>query len=320
MIQFDRNTIGRQAKELGFVRDTFEKVCRLTDILKFFESDDILSTCLALKGGTAINLTIFNLPRLSVDIDLDFAENLSRDKMLEMRPEISGRILKYMSANGYELSGKSKQHHALDSFVFEYQNAGGMKDNIKIEINYMIRCHIFPATERKVNLPWLSEDLSVLSVAPMEIFASKIVALINRTAPRDLYDIHNLLELGLFDESEQDMLRKCVVFYSCIGSEKVHNKFTFESLDKMSQNKIKTDLLPVLRFGAYFDLKPAREKVINYLENLLNLNPQEQDFINQFGKGYYMPELLFDGDILGNIKEHPMAKWKCEKTRKKCSK
>lgn len=32
--------------------------------------------CLALKGGTAINLTIFNLPRLSVDIDLDFSENL----------------------------------------------------------------------------------------------------------------------------------------------------------------------------------------------------------------------------------------------------
>ena len=82
--------------------------------------------------------------------------------------------------------------------------AGGMKDNLKIEINYMIRCHILPVTKRKVNLPWLSEDLSVLSAAPMEIFASKIVALINRTAPRDLYDIHNLLEFGLFDESEQD--------------------------------------------------------------------------------------------------------------------
>ena len=67
----------------------------------------------------------------------------------------------------------------------------------------MIRCHILPVTKRKVNLPWLSEDLSVLSVAPMEIFASKIVALINRSAPRDLYDIHNLLEFGLFDESEQ---------------------------------------------------------------------------------------------------------------------
>lgn len=37
MIQFDKNTIGRQAKELGFVRDTFEKVCRLADVLKFIK-------------------------------------------------------------------------------------------------------------------------------------------------------------------------------------------------------------------------------------------------------------------------------------------
>ena len=319
MIQFDKNTMGRQAKELGFVRDTFEKVCRLADVLKFFENDDILSSCLALKGGTAINLTIFNLPRLSVDIDLDFSENISRDEMLEKRPIITERILKYMSANGYVLSGKSKQHHALDSFVFEYQNAGGMKDNIKIEINYMIICHILPVTRRKVNLPWLSEELSVLSVAPMEIFASKIVALLNRTAPRDLYDIHNLLELGLFDESEQDMLKKCVVFYSCIGSETIHKEFTFESLDKMPQNKIKTDLLPVLRFGAYFDLKPAREKVTDYLKSLLVLTPQETEFIDKFGNGEYKPELIFEGDILNNVSDHPMAIWKCNKTRENLS-
>lgn len=319
MIQFDKNTIGRQAKELGFVRDTFEKVCRLADVLKFFENDDILSRCLALKGGTAINLTIFNLPRLSVDIDLDFSENISRDEMLEKRPKIFERISKYMSANGYVLSGKSKQHHALDSFVFEYQNAGGMKDNIKIEINYMIRCHILPVTRRKVNLPWLSEELSVLSVAPMEIFASKIVALLNRTAPRDLYDIHNLLELGLFDEIEQDMLKKCVVFYSCIGSETVHKEFIFESLDRMPQNKIKTDLLPVLRFGAYFDLKPAREKVIDYLKELLVLTPQEKEFIECFGMGEYKPALIFDGDMLNNVSDHPMAIWKCNNTKENIS-
>ena len=287
--------------------------------MKFFENDDILSRCLALKGCTAINLTIFNLPRLSVDIDLDFSENISRDEMLEKRPIITERISKYMSANGYVLSSKSKQHHALDSFVFEYQNAGGMKDNIKIEINYMIRCHILPVTRRKVYLPWLSEELSVLSVAPMEIFASKIVALLNRTAPRDLYDIHNLLELGLFDESEQAMLKKCVVFYSCIGSETVHKEFTFESLDKMPQNKIKTDLLPVLRFGAYFDLKPAREKVTDYLKELLLLAPQEKEFIECFGMGEYKPELIFEGDMLNNVSDHPMAIWKCNKTKENLS-
>lgn len=43
MMRFDRITLGRQAKELGFVRDTFEKVCRLADVLSFMESDGLLA-------------------------------------------------------------------------------------------------------------------------------------------------------------------------------------------------------------------------------------------------------------------------------------
>ena len=132
MMQFDRITLGRQAKELGFVRDTFEKVCRLADVLAFMESDALLSDSLALKGGTAINLTIFDLPRLSVDIDMDFSNNVPRETMLQEREQINDHISKYMDASGYFLSPKSKQYHALDSFVYEYVNAGGMKDNLKI--------------------------------------------------------------------------------------------------------------------------------------------------------------------------------------------
>lgn len=78
MMKYDRIALGRQARELGFVRDTFEKVCRLADVLAFMEQDIALKNALALKGGTAINLTIFDLPRLSVDIDLDFSEALDR--------------------------------------------------------------------------------------------------------------------------------------------------------------------------------------------------------------------------------------------------
>ena len=51
MMQFDRITLGRQAKELGFARDTFEKVCRLVDVLSFINTDPALSETLALKGG-----------------------------------------------------------------------------------------------------------------------------------------------------------------------------------------------------------------------------------------------------------------------------
>lgn len=153
MMQFNRMTLGRTAKELGFVRDTLEKVCRLADVLKFMESNELLAKSLALKGGTAINLTIFDLPRLSVDIDMDFSKDINRDDMLMEREDITNKIDKYMSANGYKLSQKSKNYHALDSFVYEYMNAGGGKDNLKIEINYMLRCHVLPVVRRKIELP-----------------------------------------------------------------------------------------------------------------------------------------------------------------------
>ena len=90
---------------------------------------------------------------------------------------------------------------------------------------------------------------------------------------------------------------------------------TFENLDKMPQNKIKTDLLPVLRFGAYFDLKPARKKVTDYLKELLVLTPQEAEFIELFGNGEYKPELILKDDMLNNVSAHPMAIWKCNKIK-----
>lgn len=287
MMQFDRMALGKKARELGFVRDTFEKVCRLADVLDFIQKDELLSTALALKGGTAINLTIFNLPRLSVDIDMDFSENVPREEMLAIRKQITERISKYMTAAGYHLSQKSKTYHALDSFVYEYQNTGGMKDNLKIEINYMLRCHVLAPVRRTVNLPWLEQELTVLSVDPLEIYGSKIVALLNRAAPRDLYDIHTMMEYGLFDESQEPMLKKCVMFYSAIGSDSVPDQFHFEQIASVSQQRVKTDLIPVLRRGTWFDAQQAHEQVIAYLEKLLIPDERELSFWTSFGQQEY---------------------------------
>lgn len=79
--------------------------------------------------------------------------------MLADRGIITEKISKYMMANGYVLSPKSKSYHALDSFVYEYINCGGTKDNLKIEINYMLRCHVLPVARREVRLPWNEEKL-----------------------------------------------------------------------------------------------------------------------------------------------------------------
>ncbi|MBQ8935909.1 MAG: nucleotidyl transferase AbiEii/AbiGii toxin family protein [Oscillospiraceae bacterium] len=318
MMQFDRVQLGRQAKELGFVRDTFEKVSRLADILRFMEQDGLLSSTLALKGGTAINLTIFDLPRLSVDIDLDYAHDVQREEMLAERKIITERIEKYMRAAGYRRSLKSKYYHALDSFVYEYQNAGEMKDNLKIEINYMLRAHVLPVERRKVALPWLDTELTVLSVAPLEIYASKIVALLNRTAPRDLYDVHNMLKFGLFDESEQEMLRRCIIFYSAIGSDQIPTDFQFSQIENVPQYRIKTDLLPVLRRSEVFDLKLAQAEITEYLSGLLVPTENELAFWQHFRSGEYRPELIFgQSPEQERVSHHAMALWKCEKRRQR---
>lgn len=312
MMQFDRMTLGKKARELGFVRDTFEKVCRLAGVLDFMQNDPLLRDKLALKGGTAINLTIFNLPRLSVDIDMDFSENLPREEMLVVRKQITERIGKYMVSSGYQLSQRSKTYHALDSFVYEYQNAGGMKDNIKIEINYMLRCHVLQPVRRTVNLPWLEQELTVLSVDPLEIYSSKIVALLNRAAPRDLYDIYTMIQYGLFDETQESLLKKCVMYYCAIGSDSVPEAFNYENISNVSQQRIKTDLIPVLRRGAWFDANHAHEQVATYLRGLLIPDETELSFWQAFAQKEYRPELLFQNqEILDRIKHHPMAIWKC---------
>jgi len=312
MMQFDRITLGRKAKELGFVRDTFEKVCRLVEVLRVMEADAVLSPCLALKGGTAINLTIFDLPRLSVDIDLDYSKNVSRDEMLAEREEITSRIKKYMTAAGYTLGGRSKSYHALDSFVFEYQNAAGMRDNLKIEINYMIRCHVLPVERRVVRLPWLEEVLTVLSVSPLEIFGSKIVALLNRTAPRDLYDIRNMLKLGTVAREDEALLRKIVMFYAALGSDAVPEAFTIDSIPQVQQFKIKSELVPVLRQGEWFEAKTAQREIAEYLSRVLVPDAEELSFWQEFNRKQYRPELLFkDEEVVSRVKLHPMAAWKC---------
>ncbi|MCM1542047.1 MAG: nucleotidyl transferase AbiEii/AbiGii toxin family protein [Blautia sp.] len=316
MTQFDRISLGRQAKKLGFVRDTFEKVCRLADVLKFMEGDPVLKDSLALKGGTAINLTIFDLPRLSVDIDLDYSRDVPREDMLEERVLIKTHIQKYMEASGYTFSSKSKDYHALDSLVYEYTNAGGVKDNLKIEINYMLRCHVMPISRRTVNLPWNEDRLTVLSVEPMEIFSAKSVALLNRAAPRDLYDMFNMQKFGLFDESEGQKFRKCIMFYAAIASERAPMEIDLKGIGEISAQKIKTDLTPVLRRGERFDLETARKQVKEYLSGILRPTEEELLFWKLFSEGDYRPELLFgESVIIDRIKAHPMAVWKCNKNR-----
>jgi hypothetical protein len=92
LFRYEKRIIGKEAEESGFIRDTLEKVYRLVDILEYINQNSLLKNTLALKGGTAINLLVFNLPRLSIDIDLDYCKEVSRDEMLQEREVINKEV------------------------------------------------------------------------------------------------------------------------------------------------------------------------------------------------------------------------------------
>ena len=309
---YNKVEIGRVAQQHGFVRDTFEKVLRLKEILRYLNEEEYLKEHLLLKGGTAINLTVFNLPRLSVDIDMDYTPNDTKEDMLEIRGKITTLIKDYMEAEGYQLSKGSRFTHSLDAFYYQYQNAGGNRDMIKIELNYSLRAHVLEPVHRRILPEVFDDSLTIRMVAPMEFFAAKGNALISRAAARDLYDWGNLIAENLFAD-ERDMFRKCFVFYATISAETVNRDFDTSAIDSLKFDKIRRDLFPVLSKKDNFKLDDRKQQAKDYIAELMQLTEREQEYMNRFIAKEYAPELLFDDkEIVERIKEHPMAIWKCQ--------
>lgn len=314
MSHYNKADLGRAATQYGYIRDIFEKVLRLKEILEYVNTQEYLSKHLVLKGGTAINLTVFNLPRLSVDIDMDYTPNDSRDDMLVAREQITTLIKEYMDREGYSLSPVSRFSHSLDAFHYNYINAGGNKDMIKIELNYSLRAHIFEPTYRSIINDAFKSDTKIRTVAPMEIFAAKGNALISRAAARDLYDWGNLIVQNLFAD-EKDLFRKCFAFYTTISADKnqINRNFDSSAIDLLDFTKIRRDLFPVISKKDNFRLEERKSQAKHYISDLMQLTEKENEYMDRFMAKEYRPELLFDDEkIVARICEHPMALWKCK--------
>lgn len=311
MFNYTKAELAEMATRQNFIRDTLEKVIRLSEVLNYINSNSIMKKRLVLKGGTAINLTIFRLPRLSVDIDLDYCSEESREEMMNQRKQISDELNVYMQTQGYVLSPQSKSRHSLDSFVFSYVNLGGMRDNIKIEINYSLRSHLFEPEDKLILADVILTDNMITVLHPIELFAAKINALLSRAAARDLYDTYNMVRLELFQKADFELLRKSIVFYTAISQEEIPEKYDVNTIDRISIRKIRSDLLPVIQKGEFVDLEKIKSNVKDFLSGLMVLTSEEEEFLKQFKEKRYRPELLFDDErIIKRIEKHPMALWK----------
>lgn len=306
-MNYSEDYISNFGKQTGFINSNIEKVIRLLDILDFIDSNlDPYHEKLVLKGGTAINLIITNLARLSVDIDLDYIGSLDKEKMSIDRDAIMSALDNFMLKEGYTVSEKSRGSVILASRTYSYTNAFGNRDNIKVEINFIDRIHVCPSIRKKVK--YFDKEVMVQTPFEAELLGMKIAALIDRHKPRDLFDIYKLK--GYMPYLDKDRIRKLAVFYISLDCIFELNEASFDNVNKITQDSIKKELQPVLTKGNMFDLNTAKEEAIKFLKELLTLTDNEKKYLVEFSKGNFDPYLLFEPNEAERAAKHPMAKWR----------
>ncbi|MBN2715298.1 MAG: nucleotidyl transferase AbiEii/AbiGii toxin family protein [Deltaproteobacteria bacterium] len=154
-------------------------------------------SCFALKGGTAINMFARNMPRLSVDIDLAYLQLKERNTALA---EIADSIEAIAWAIEQEMPELKVQRKSKSYKLLVVAPTA----QIKIEPNTVFRGAI-----HEPSLAVLCDNAqeefeqfvkcNMLSIA--DLYGSKICAALDRQHPRDLFDVHLMLEkIGLTDD------------------------------------------------------------------------------------------------------------------------
>lgn len=155
----------------------------------------------ALKGGTAINLFVRDMPRLSVDIDLTYLPLDSRTSALNYIQDGLKRIKTNLEKN---ITGIKVQTVSLNKGTDVKLNCQRNNAQIKIEVNTIKRGNVFPTQLLQVadSVQNEFEKFAATQIVSMtELYVRKICAAIDRQHPRDIFDVKLLLENeGLTDD------------------------------------------------------------------------------------------------------------------------
>jgi Nucleotidyl transferase AbiEii toxin, Type IV TA system len=135
--------LAAEAQKTGFRPDLLEKVAQLLGLLEAIQSHPCLRGKLALKGGTALNLFIFDVSRLSIDIDLNYIGSPDRDVMLAERPKIEQALHAVFAREGFKVRRMPKEH-AGGKWSLRYASAPGQSRNLEVDINFMHRLPLWP--------------------------------------------------------------------------------------------------------------------------------------------------------------------------------
>ncbi len=162
----------------------------------------------AMKGGTAINLFVQDMPRLSVDIDVVYRPwNVGRDEALKAINGELAAIAQRVEPLGMQTRLVRTKDLGDTKLIVENDTS-----QVKIEVNVVFRGTVLPV-ERKALSAKTSDLFGVEFDAPIlardELYAGKLVAALDRQHPRDLFDVWQLYESG----GLSDGMVECFVIY-----------------------------------------------------------------------------------------------------------
>ena len=251
----------------------------------------------ALKGGTAINLFVRDMPRLSVDLDLVFSDHtLSRDKAL-------ARIQTSLRQASDGLKKRGFQTHASAADVGETKllvRSGRIE--IKVEVNFVMRGTVRPVRRASLTptaCEVLMADLDIPVVSLEDMYGGKLVAALDRQHPRDLFDVMLLFA----HEGITPGIRRAFVVYLACSNRPVH-EVLFPPLRNI-QNDYEHNFQGMTAEPVPLDaLLAARERMVRELQH--GLDDDERSFLVSLVAGAPDWSLL----NIAHLEHLPGIRWK----------
>lgn len=255
----------------------------------------------ALKGGTAINLFLQNMPRLSVDIDLTYVPIQDRKTTLFEISQHLHNMANTITKHYPDVLVKEDFSKEIGSIVKLY--VYHEKSMIKIEPNFITRGTLYPLVQGKLCNRAANYFQASIQNIPMldaaEVYGGKLCAALDRQHPRDLFDVKLLFETS----GITDNIRQAFVVYLASSPNPISNLLSPNLLN--IKNAYQEDFLNMTeQHIPLSDLLSVRDRLIEELP--LSLSEKERLFLLSLKQGEPDYSLL----PFSHLHTLPGIKWK----------
>ena len=270
---------------------------------------------LALKGGTGINLCFGPPKRLSVDLDYNYIGHVDREKMLFDRPRVEQAVIELAGRKGYRVQ-RSSDAFAGRKIYLLYRSVLGRGERIELDLNYLFRVPISGTEKGELWQPGEIDRPEIRTVSLLEIVVGKLLAMLDRGAARDVWDLANL-------PSQVNTVKKLPsirTYFVALASILNHPlpTYTRSRLEALiTERTVMEQLVPMLTVDASPRADDLVKRAWAVLSDFIVLRPNEAAYIASIERGELCPELLFpdDPEAAKRITAHPAILWKITNVR-----